>query len=118
MIKPQPKPVKQKKKSKQEIWHNIVQNELIPQFEKWEITTCELNFYNCVKNRYLGFAHTKKRRYIETPEDLRRVVLACQPCHHVVEYLCVQTTGKTMTNYLEGVIQQRETKLKELGIYF
>ena len=118
MFNPQPKPEKKKKTSKQDEWYTVMHNEIIPQFEKWGITVCELNFDGCVKNMYLGFAHTKKRRNITTPEDLRRVVLACQPCHHVVEYSCVQHTGKPMTPYLEEIILERELRLKKIGIYF
>lgn len=111
-----PKPTKQKKVGKTEEWYNVMHNEIIPQFEKWGIYSCEINTKQCVKSMYLGFAHTKKRRNITTPEDLRRVVLACQPCHNIVEYMCIQYTGKTMTNFLEEIIQRREAELKRKNL--
>lgn len=116
MFKSYPKPTKQKKTSKQEVWYNVMHNEIVPQFELWGITWCELNLDGCVKTSYLGFAHTKKRRNITTPEDLRRVVLACQSCHHIVEYQCVAKTGKTMTEYLDEVIERRRERLCKLGL--
>lgn len=113
MFNPQPKPEKRKKESKVKIWLNVMHEEIIPQFEKWGIRTCEIGLEDCVKTIYLGFAHTKKRRNIETPEDLRRVVLACQSCHHKVEYHCKEITGKSMGEFLEDIIQKRETRLKK-----
>lgn len=117
MFKPQPKPQKYKKVSKVHVWYTVMHEEIIPQFDRWGIRSCEINLHQCIGNRYLGFAHTKKRNNIHTPEELRRVVLACQPCHNIVEYMCIQYTGKTMTNYLEEIIQKREAKLKAQGIY-
>lgn len=111
---PQPKPIKRKKITKTEEWNTIRHNELIPQFKAWGIVTCEIGLPSCAKTRYLGFAHTKKRRDIKTPEDLRRVVLACEPCHTLIEYSCIETTGKPMTEYLEGIIQRREEMLKKI----
>lgn len=108
---PQPKPPKHKKKNKIGEWNKIRDNEIIPQFQKWGIETCEIGLYPCVKFRYLGFAHTKKRREIKTPEDLRQVVLACNPCHTLVEYSCVETTGKSMTEFLEEIIKKRKQRL-------
>ncbi len=116
MFNPQPKPVKKKKVSKQEIWSNVMHLEIIPQFERWGIYSCEIRKDGCLPTMYLGFAHTKKRREITTPEDLRRVVLACQPCHHIVEYKCMEVTGKTMTEYLDEIIESRELRLKRQGI--
>ena len=117
MYNPQPKPTKKKKSYKQKEWYTVMHNEILPQFEKWGITSCEIKLDRCVQTMYLGFAHTKKRKDIYTSDDLRRVVLACQSCHEVVEYHCMENTGKTMTDYLENIIQIRELKLKKLGIY-
>lgn len=108
---PQPKPIKVKKISKIDEWNTVRDTEIIPQFKEWGITSCEIRLFPCVKSMYLGFAHTKKRRYIKTPEDLRRVVLACEPCHTLVEYFCKRQTGKTMTEFLEEIIQKREKML-------
>lgn len=111
-----PKPPKRKKKNKQGEWYNIMHNEIVPQFNKWGIYSCELRLSGCILTLYLGFAHTKKRRNIINDEDMRRVVLACQPCHERVEYHSVENTGKTMTDYLEGVIIARENNLRAKGL--
>lgn len=102
-----PKPEKRKKVSKQAEWYKVMHGELIPQFQEWGITSCEIGFDSCTKMTYLGFAHTKKRRFISSDEDLRRVVLACQPCHSTVEYFCKEKTGQDMTIFLEGIISKR-----------
>ncbi len=112
---PQPKPPKYKKKNKIEEWGKIRDNEIIPQFKKWGIVTCEIGLSPCVKFRFLGFAHTKKRREIISEDDLRRVVLACTPCHTLVEYSCVEVTGKPMTKFLEDIIKKREQRLSMLN---
>lgn len=113
-----PKPKKVKKVSKQEHWYNVMHNEILPQFEKWGITTCEIKSEKCTNTTYLGFAHTKKRRDITTPEQLRRVVLACQPCHEVVEYHCKNVFGMTMEAFLEIIIKNRQEYLKTRGFTF
>lgn len=112
---PVPKPQKRKKQNKVGEWNKIRDTEIIPQFKAWGIVTCEIRLNPCLKFRYLGFAHTKKRRQITSPDDLRRVVLACQPCHDLVEYQCKRITGKTMTEYLEEIIQKREEMLRKRG---
>lgn len=114
---PFPKPTKKVKVSKVDEWYKVMHSEIIPQFQRWGITTCEIKLsVHCRLTNYLTFAHTKKRRKITTPEDLRRVVLACQPCHEVVEYSCIDVTGKTMQEYLDEIIENREERLRILGI--
>ena len=103
VIHPVPKPVKQKKESKIAGWSRI-QKELVEDFRKAGIKSCEIKLGCCTKNWLLGFAHTKKRRYIT---DIKRVVLACQPCHEQVEYFCKKITGKTMEEFLELIINAR-----------
>lgn len=34
----------------------------------------------------LSFAHSKKRRFIQTDEDWEEVALLCQPCHQKIEF--------------------------------
>jgi hypothetical protein len=108
LFNPQPKPSKREKQDKTGEWHTILHKEIVPQFKAWGITMCEIGLTPCLHSHYLGFAHTKKRRNIKTPQDLRRVVLACEPCHAVVEYHCRETTGQSMTEYLEGIIKKRK----------
>ena len=111
-----PKPEKRKKQDKVGEWAKVRDNEIIPQFKVWGIYVCEIQLDGCRKFIYLGFAHTKKRRDINTPEDLRMVVLACDFCHHIVEYFCVQKTGKTMQAFLEGIIEKRMERLRLNGV--
>jgi len=103
-MNPVPKPVKQKKISKVQKW-NKIRKELVKEFEEKGIVSCEIGLENCTRTRFLGFAHTKKRRDVT---DLRRVVLACQPCHEKVEYCCFRWTGKNMEDYLEDIISNRK----------
>lgn len=103
MINAVTKPVRVKKESKVQEW-NKVRKELKVQFEEAGITRCELRLLDCTPNNYLGFAHTTKRRDVK---DLRKVVLSCSNCHSKVEYACHRWTGKTMEDYLEGIIKNR-----------
>jgi len=89
-------------------WEKVRKTELIPQFESWGITSCEIHLEGvCWNNNALGFAHTKKRRDIKTPEDLREVVLACNPCHAIVERHCQEYFGVDMLVFLRGIIERR-----------
>ena len=115
ILSPQPKPPKHKKQNKREEWITVRDTEIVPQFVAWGITMCELGLNGCRKYIYLGFAHTKKRRHISSPDDLRRVVLACDVCHNLAEYFCMETTGQTMTVFLEGIIRKREERLMKRG---
>lgn len=99
-----PKPIKQKKPSKVQIW-NKVRKELVKEFEKAGITKCEIGLPDCTRDNFLGFAHTKKRRNVT---DLKRVVLACAACHEKIEYCCFRWTGVRMEPYLESIIKNRK----------
>ena len=96
---------KYKKESKVKQW-GAVRKELKKEFAEAGITACEIGLIGCTYKWYLSFAHTVKRRYVK---DLKRVVLACLNCHHKVEYECEKWTGKTMEEYLEGIIASRIT---------
>ena len=83
-------------------WDNV-RAELKIEFEARDITRCELRLPGCWRDNALGFAHTKKRRNLEG-DDIRRVVLACNPCHDRVEFL-----GESrMQVILERIINRRE----------
>lgn len=75
------KPIRPGKKQKE--WQNV-RVQLKKAFTAAGITECELNLEGCWKNNALSFAHIDKRRYL-SKEDLKKVVLACIPCHQVVE---------------------------------
>ncbi len=88
-----PKPTKQKKARKRlkragekaNAWTKT-REELKVRFETAGITQCELGYDGCWKNNTLTFAHSKKRRYIESDEELREVCLCCQSCHARIEF--------------------------------
>ena len=90
---PFPKPVKQIKKKKRlravgekvSAWSKT-RDELILRFEKAGITQCELRYSGCWKNNALSFAHSKKRRFITSQEEMVEVVLCCTSCHQIAEY--------------------------------
>lgn len=63
--------------------------ELKEEFSEMGIGYCELRMENCQKGSFLGFAHAKKRRFIDydDEEDLKTVILACVVCHAKIERL-------------------------------
>lgn len=53
------------------------------------ITSCELQFDGCCGNGFLSFAHKEKRErhrsYPEKLADINETLLACVPCHEIIE---------------------------------
>lgn len=105
-----PKPgVKQKKPptgikpgKKTKAWDSA-RADLKKKFSEWGITECELKLEGCWVNNALGFAHVDKRRnLVET--ELTEVILACTPCHTVVEKM----PHEKMRELLERIINSRE----------
>lgn len=76
--------------------------ELKIEFEQKGITTCELRFDGCWVSNWLSFAHIDKRNNL-APDELYSVVLACVPCHQVVE----RWPRLKMREYLENIIKNR-----------
>lgn len=69
---------------KTEAW-NDARAELKIEFETvYGVTTCELRYAGCWFDNALGFAHAEKRRKLSR-EDLKHVILACNPCHDILE---------------------------------
>ena len=54
-------------------------------FSEMGIEWCELGYKGCWHTNALSFAHSMKRRKIQTQEELEEVVLACIPCHKILE---------------------------------
>lgn len=98
-----PKPIHQKKVSKVATWTKA-RGELVKEFAKMGITSCEIKLGRCTGNQFLGFAHTVKRRDVT---DLKRVVLACTNCHSMVEYAPYRWVKMGMEEFLEGIIKSR-----------
>src|SRR5687768_6910583 len=88
-----PKPEKRVKKPKRlkargekvEAWE-ATRAALVQRFQAAGITTCELRYEGCWRNNALSFAHSKKRRYITSQEDLEAVCLCCLNCHGKIEF--------------------------------
>lgn len=57
-------------------------------FQKRGITSCEIQLEGCLKDNYLSFAHIQRRGELSAEETINPnyVVLACQPCHHTVDF--------------------------------
>jgi hypothetical protein len=79
----------------------------VVRFQVAGITSCELGYPGCFRNNFLSFAHSKKRRYITSQEELEEVCLACQKCHDDVEY----SGRKNMYNTVRSVIARRKVKV-------
>lgn len=80
-----------------------VRRELKCEFRARGITECELQFPGCWRDEGLTFAHRRKRRHITDEAELRRVALACLPCHTVAE---LQGEAK-MFRLINSVIERR-----------
>jgi len=82
--KKEPKPMNQiGKKGAEDI---IARSENKEEMEKLGITSCELKYPGCWHNNALTFAHAEKRRKL-IRQDLNTVIVACSPCHAIIEIL-------------------------------
>ena len=77
---------------------NSVRAELKGKFESMGVTRCEL----CYGTFGLSFAHSKKRRFIQTEEDWREVALLCQPCHEKIEFSGHEEMYNAITKIIGG----------------
>lgn len=50
------------------------------------ITSCELGLVGCWGDNALGFAHRYKRNDPRCENTFGGTLLACNPCHHKIEY--------------------------------
>ena len=76
-------------------------------FEAAGIMECELQREGCWRDNALVLAHSKRRRFIETDEDMREVDLACDICHGDIEIL----PRAEMENIVRNIIASREIKM-------
>lgn len=63
---------------------NSAKKKIKLKFSRAGVFTCEVK-YDCCDNRALGFAHSRRRKYIFTKEQMEEVVLACQRCHALLD---------------------------------
>jgi len=69
---------------------NIQANKILKKiYQEKGITSCELRLSGCWGNKWLSFAHKKKRvEYLKCPEglsDFNETILCCVPCHQQIE---------------------------------
>lgn len=69
------------------------------------ITSCELVYEDCTRDRFLTLAHSKKRRFIKDDSELAQVILACSSCHYKIEYL----PKEDMYSIVVSTINKRKT---------
>ena len=76
------------KNGKTQYWYRCRQR-LKKLFMEKGIISCELKLKDCWGNEALSFAHRHKRRWYYAKEELlqswKQVILACIPCHQVIE---------------------------------
>lgn len=82
---PVPKPIKQKKISKVQVWA-MARDKLKQEYLEKGITACEMRLGGCLNNNFLGFAHRYKRNDSRCEHTFQKTVLACVSCHEKVEY--------------------------------
>jgi len=82
---PKPRKALPKAGKKVRAWDEIRTKELKPAFKRAGVVECELRWPGCMKDNYLGFAHSKRRRDITTPEQMREVLICCQNCHDALD---------------------------------
>lgn len=90
---------------KTKAWERV-RRQLKCEFTARGIQACELRFEGCMVDDYLGFAHSKKRRYVVTDEDWREVVLACRTCH---DRLDINMSHEEMARTVRDTIARRKT---------
>jgi len=110
---PVPKPQKREKRHPKRInpigkkgrdnLDNVAQRKI--EFERVGITECEARLAPCWRNNALGFAHAKKRRKL-TKEELKKVILICNPCHSIIEVL----PAEDMEAFVDKVIANRKVQ--------
>lgn len=75
-------------------------------FKDNDITKCEIKTSKCVSGNFLGFAHTRRRNTL-TPEqtiDPHFVVLACNPCHEIVDFKMARGAAEKL---LDEIVKAR-----------
>jgi hypothetical protein len=77
-------------------------------FAQVNITCCEIQLPGCKRDSFLTFAHSRKRRYIKTQQQLEEVALACVLCHMRIEAL----PESEMTKIVQEIISERRRQME------
>ncbi len=75
-----------KKLGKKAINWIAVRAELVEEFKSKGIEICEAQLEDCLVDKFLAFAHSKKRREIKNDYELREVILCCTICHEKLDF--------------------------------
>lgn len=65
---------------------NYARVKLKKEYEKKQITTCEVRLSGCAYNNFLSFAHRYKRNDPRCTHTFNGTILSCIPCHQKIEY--------------------------------
>lgn len=84
--------------------------EIKKRFSEARIYRCELRYEGCTDTLFLTYAHSLRRRRIETKEQMEQVILACQPDHARLD---AQKEQETYAEVLK-VINRRPIKVKSI----
>lgn len=76
------------------------------------INSCELKLDNCTGQMYPTFAHSLRRRFISTVDEMQTVILACINCHTKLDSLELDETESIVTN----IIKRRPVKVPKVPI--
>jgi hypothetical protein len=63
-----------------------VRQDIYAELAEIGITSCEIRNEGCLGSFTLGLAHSLRRRFINTKEQLYETILACQKCHEYIDY--------------------------------
>lgn len=55
------------------------------ELNKLGIEACEIRLNGCLGRLYLSWAHFRKSRFLQSPEDWKCAARACQHCHSTIE---------------------------------
>lgn len=76
------------------------------------IESCELRWDNCTGWMYPTFAHSLRRRFISTTDEMQAVILACINCHTELDRLELDETEFIVNE----IIKRRPIKIPKVPI--
>ena len=86
---------------KAKLWLKV-RKEIIADFERRGITSCELRWDGCWVNNGLTLAHRMKRRKIQDEKELSTVANLCIICHNKVEILPYEEMFQIITEIINN----------------
>lgn len=77
------------------------------------ITRCEINLPGCLINFALGFAHSKKSRFIITNDDWMEAALCCPMCHDKLDN---RMSHEEMERLVKSAIEKRSNHYSKRNV--